>query len=80
MSIVLALTPAYELCKLEVETETNLQTKYRTVTVYVPVHSRLKCHRPRQEESITRFRTKRKLGIIACPPIPTVYVDISAQI
>ena len=67
--------------RLEIESETYFQTKFRTVVVNVPISSRLNGYRTRQEERITGFQTERELGIIQIvSPIPTVHIDIVTQI
>ena len=67
--------------RLEIESETYFQTKFRTVVVNVPISSRLNGYRTRQEERITGFQTERELGIIQImSPIPTVHIDIGTQI
>lgn len=43
---------------LEVKAETYFQPEYRTVTVHIPIHSRLKRHRLRQEKSVACFCSK----------------------
>ena len=67
--------------RLEIESETYLQTEFRTVAIDVPVSCRFDGHRAGQEERITGFQTERELGIIQImSPIPTVHIDIGTQI